>query len=107
MSELEEIAASVAKALGLEPVSGSAYEGMWDSGTGYYLGPNWIGLFDEFWQARCRDWLHAQGYEIRSTLDAATLKVTDVDPLGLDIIIQCPAAEFCARAIHELMKRPE
>ena len=91
MTELEQIAQSVAQALGLKLEVLN-----WIDADGYGLKRDGSNVFGEHWQVRCRDWLHEQGHTVTTSSYRGAL--------ALAFSIQCPAAEFCARAIHELMK---
>lgn len=110
-----EIAAAVAKALGLGKQFSAKVAGIvgyWDGEIGPHKPLNVLhadgsNVFDPYWQVRCRDWLLEHGYHI------------DLDPLkkmgaSHDIYrddnaylwdSDCPASEFCARAIYALTEK--
>lgn len=93
MSDLSEVAASVAKALGLALLKFS-------QGTEVYLDTEVSGeqntirkdgsnLTDPYWFKRCVGWIVEKGYTL--TLDGLNLELA--------------WEEYPARAIHELMRR--
>ncbi len=93
MSELAEIAASVAKALNLW-ASGKK-EWYDDERGGYSLGMDGRAVFEDHWQVRCRDWLLANGQAISHHRPNETLigSLYMVGPVGMTY----------ARAIHALI----
>jgi hypothetical protein len=96
-----EIAASVARALGLE--DGPDFElNTWidqhhDPGCG--LAMDGHNLFGEYWQVRCRDYLRAQGRFVTIGPGDKHWAILE-NERSQDIVLTCPASEFCARAIH-------
>ena len=98
MTELEQIAASVAKALGLKEYEHeAARRNYWTDGKEAFR-KDGDGLFNAHWQVQARDWLLERGWSM--------LQFPDIGSIGghnKSIHLECPAAEFCARAIHELM----
>lgn len=101
-----EIAVSIAKALGLR-------EGVnhWtplpnENAETIPLLRDGSNLFDPHWQVRCRDWLLERGYV---GMEASVYAPNHNEFVGVighakPLVITCPAAEFCARAIHALTK---
>ena len=99
MTDLAEVAASVAQALELEDYDVESW-GM--PPAWYFLDKDGSNLTDPYWIWRCVEWLLAHGYcvcfEPRANRShGAWHEVVQID-------LDCPAAEFPARAIHELMK---
>ncbi len=86
MTELEQIAASVAKALGVAEPEYCA------------------DVFDPDWQARCRDWLVKNGYSVEFWPNEKNYFLATRRLEAEQQTIECPASEFCARAIHQLMQ---
>lgn len=114
MNDLALIAQSVAKALGLSSHDNNEpYP--FDSPRYYYAQSSasvWLledgsNLFDPHWQARCRDWLLERGYITQGKHGVSIYFDDDTHESPNGLSFQCPAAEFCARAIHELMKGKE
>ena len=106
--QLPEIAASVAKALGLQK---SLYHYWFDqqnkllsAPTLQYDGSN---LFDPYWQVRCRGWLlERTGASIGLYNEGRHEFYADSTVDGrYNFSLACPVSEFCARAIHELMRK--
>lgn len=96
-----EIAASVAKALGLTDYN----ELCWVTKAGingHGLRKDGSNLIDEYWQVRCRNWLYSHGYSLLTSAVLGEAWLTD-EPDGDVVQIECFSSEFCARAIHELM----
>ena len=52
-------------------------------------------VFEFEWQVRARDWLLENGLTISSHRKN--------EHLVSDLYLVCPASEFCARAIHQLI----
>ncbi len=105
MSELELIAASVAQALGLAEDGNYGWGERKYNGLCLYLSRSGLDVFNDHWQVRCRDWLLEQGYEMTVRPSGVHLLFrNDGTNAPTDSIFLNPAAEFCARAIHELMK---
>ena len=108
MEELAEIAVSVAKALGLSKVhdrrfSDGKTDRSWSSEDWVVpmLNTDGSNLFAPYWQVRCRDWLLEHGYEIAFyEHQDCTVYEGSVEVFGYT----CTASEFCARAIHALVK---
>jgi hypothetical protein len=104
----KQIAASVAEALGLtiETRLGHAMyvSGLSDAdGRGLYAdGSN---VFNDYWFRWCLEWLLKNGHGVHFYADDDIGQI--VTASGTDIHLQCPAIEFPARAIHELMKVKE
>lgn len=105
MNDLALIAQSVAKALGLERVTIPGFDGYADRSAS--LSAAGSNLFDPHWQARCRDWLLERGYITQGKHGVSIYFDDDTHESPNGLSFQCPAAEFCARAIHELMKGKE
>lgn len=111
--DLAQIAASVARALDLggtykvSKSEGGPPVAYWDRqnpiSDRHYLEADGSNLTDPYWQCRCRDWLVAQGYAVEFGGDAIVHKETRAGCDGVQI--DCPDAEFAARAIHEIMSR--
>lgn len=114
VTELSQIAQSVAEALGLrrDPDMHPGWLATSDdlySDSGYFLSEDGSNVFDLYWQARCRDWLLERGdiqfvHDIQTNLLAHGWR-NKKNPWGSahwNVVIRCPAAEFCARAIHQL-----
>lgn len=100
MTELEQIAASVARALGLQLNATSHF---WIGvGDKEILRVDGSDLFDDHWRCRCFDWLHSSGWDvcIAEHNHHHTAHKTEGN-----CWITCPAAEFPARAIHELIRK--
>jgi hypothetical protein len=99
-SELEQIAASVAKALGLgepNPAMG------WQDSDRRWLTQDGSNVFEPYWRCRCLDWLLEHGYLVSfSPIPAA--HVAYKDGTG-DFRWYGPASEFPARAINALMEK--
>lgn len=99
---LPDIAAKVAKALGLE-----ADDEYWLDTEHMALAYDGSNLFDPYWQVRCRDWLLARRYTL-------TFEPGDIGHDAYQRVaivkqgprLNCPASEFCARAIAKLMEKP-
>lgn len=104
MTELEQVAARVAKALGLHTEAATDWqEPCWINEEGPNLLRDGSNLFSEYWQVRCRDWLLERGYLIELTpVGSAFMHSCKADR---EICLNVPAAEFCARAIHALDKQ--
>lgn len=101
MSELEQIAASVAKALGLVQSDGFGRAYVEDKEhplRGPFIQSDGMNIFAIYWQIRCRDWLLEHGYLIKATSSNGVIARLG----GPSIPLTCPASEFCARAIHAL-----
>jgi hypothetical protein len=97
---LAEIAQSVAQALDLEE---DGNHGGWKVRTNrpnfqWHLALDGSNLFNAHWQVQCRDWLLERGHFL--VFDPPPIKYHECGILT----IECPAAEFAARAIHELGK---
>jgi hypothetical protein len=109
MSELEKIAASVAKALGLvESVSGDCWAALSypdpDDKSWLYLehlmkdGSN---IYSPYWQCRCRDWLLESGHAISmGWTNEHFIAWWESAGVSKKKTIECPASEFAARAIQ-------
>lgn len=94
MTQLEQITASVAKALSLEE---QAREwGHWDKGW-IWLQKDGSNLLSDYWRCRCMDWLIEHNFTITMNEDHCVCGT---------VIYHCTAAEFPARAIHKLMSKP-
>ncbi len=107
LTELEQIAQSVAKALGLKdypPSDGARWHlPEWDGDNSPALLGDGSNLFDPYWRCRCMDWLLKQGYRIVMR-DIGKHYVYSLIHDYQGEAIECPASEFCARVIHELIK---
>lgn len=101
MDELADIAASVAQALELEPFEGLTVSGWISGDDGPSLRADGSYIFDSYWQVRCRDWLLERGFFEFVEDDTATWHEQDSQK---ELTIDCPAAEFAARAIHALTR---
>ncbi len=102
MTELEQIAASVAKALDM---TSNGHMWITRERRAKTFAVDGRDIFDPEWQARCRDWLLERGYiTFETTKDNRKPIQVFFDGKGHEINLAFPAAEFCARAIHELMK---
>lgn len=117
MSELSDIAASVARALKLilSPNATCWEEWLKKEGMYSYLEKDGSNVFNQNWQIRCRDWLLQRGklhfgdetidpYYVRDRGHRFEERHTSNGGYIQHHLMICPAAEFCARAIHELMK---
>lgn len=95
MSELAEIAESVAIALGLNRSDKCWWE-MDES-----LRFDGLNLYEPYWQVRCQQWLLEQGslhyYKVRPYHCFVPVDGNYRD----EIKLECPSHEFAARAIHE------
>ncbi len=104
MTELEQIAASVAKALGLEKNE----MGYWNAS--HCVRSDGSNVFNDYWQARCRDWLRQRGnIALCGGTQMQPEFSSDFYPYDRStavINLHVPDAEFSARAIHELMTKP-
>jgi len=117
--ELRDIAAKVAKALGLGELSVGHHSGAvgWETGDmhatkrgGTRLLADGSNLFDPYWQVRCRDWLLERGWSIEimpRTGMPGGICHWDLDSGECNehlILEDTPPSEFCARAIAKLME---
>ena len=112
--DLPEIAASVAKALWLgETYKVSKSEGgkpiaFWDRSNPiddrHYLEADGSNLFAPYWQVRCRDWLLERNHNVCFNYSRNAGHWLD---MPVTVSLRCPASEFCARAIHEIVKEPK
>lgn len=103
MTDLAEVAASVAKALELVPSVDPSY--LWEkdpssrwNAVGFFA--NGSNLTDPYWIWRCVEWLLAHGCDVWLT----SIRPPELEGMGRAFWLDCPVAEFPARAIHELMK---
>jgi hypothetical protein len=107
-SELEQIAASVAKALGLTSIDGrpAGMQNSWlDNTELYYLQCDGSNLFAPHWRARCEDWLLSHDCEIRLGQSLSIeLPHALIQHTRLVLRSNCPGGEFGARAVHHIMK---
>lgn len=104
MSELSDIAASVARALRLVD-SKHGPDRAWEDDMDclFKSGSN---VFESWWQVRCRDWLLRKRFDIDLGGNIHQLWTLFKDGEKNECVfdLKCPAAEFCARAVHELMR---
>ena len=102
MTPNAEIAAGVAKALGCLDVQADNWTLPISGAPNGSLRKDGSNLFDPYWRARCEDWLLEHGWKVRlnPTKFHDIIELATGEARGID----CPASEFCARAIHELMK---
>lgn len=112
MTDLAEVAASVAKALELVPSVDPSY--LWEkdpssrwNAVGFFA--NGSNLTDPYWIWRCVEWLTDNGMWVEFAPRASRLVYDHSIENHFDktdsVSINCPAAEFPARAIHKLMQR--
>ena len=101
-TDLSEVAASVAKALNLVDAGDC-----WDVRLPQriILRRDGSNLTDPYWFKRCIQWLHSRGYVVSLHFRLASRAYYIDGAPAQDIRIDCPADEFPARAIHELMQR--
>jgi hypothetical protein len=95
---LDEIAQAVAKALGL-----SAYEmrnDYFDDASRLELNGDGSNVFDDPWRWRCLEWLLERGDVWMHERGNHVFH----DSIYKKVLLICPASEFPARAIHQLMQ---
>lgn len=123
MDDLAAVAASVAKALGLELFDVREYGKTMRPPVDvihnrrFFRDPppnncaeleeDGSNLFYPSWQIRCRDWLLERG-QVRFVRDTEENEhgFYPANERAPTIWLTCPAAEFCARAIHQLTSAP-
>lgn len=109
--DLAEVAKSVAQALGLHEVNSPPEIGWYDvpSGPGEYLCGDGYNLFSPYWRCRCLDWLLENGWVTFGcgvgTCVRFQTSIFRRHSDEFEIALQCPAAEFPARAIHAIQSK--
>ena len=95
---LEQIAASVARALGVRLVH-KDYVTVSPDLDLFMDGSN---LFNDHWRCRCMDWLLEEGHTIH-----LNQRLSHHLDMPVRVHLDCPAAEFPARAIAALAEKGE